>query len=202
MLKAAGDLLAHEGAGALTMRRIADHIGSSTTVLYNLFESKNGILDAMVRAGHEVLRARLEAIPRDLSPFERLVQSARVYRELALEDPARYQFLFGSVIPGYQRTGEATRAAQASFDALAAIVRECQLAAVLTEQADPGFISEILIAAAHGAVSLELSGHFDDPKRADRRFAVLTAASVEPFLPDKPRRSSPRRRAPPPGASR
>jgi hypothetical protein len=34
-------------------------------------------------------------------------------------------------------------------------------------------------------VSLELSGHFDDPEQADERFSVLTRASVLPFLADQ-----------------
>jgi AcrR family transcriptional regulator len=185
VLKAAGELLAAEGAGALTMRRLADDIGSSTTVLYTIFDSKNGILDAMVQAGHEELRARLEAIPGDQPPFERFAESARVYRAFALQDPARYQFLFGSAIPGYRRSQHARAAAQGSFDALADLVLACQRAGIVNRRADPAFVSEILIAAAHGAISLELSGHFDDPGRADERFSVLTDASCAPFLVKK-----------------
>jgi AcrR family transcriptional regulator len=185
VLKAAGELLAAEGAGALTMRRIAEDIGSSTTVLYTIFDSKNGILDAMVQAGHEELRARLEAIPSDEAPFERLSETGRVYRAFALQDPARYQFLFGSAIPGYRRSQDAVAAARSSFDALANVVRVCQRTGIISRSTDAAFVSEILIAAAHGAISLELSGHFDDPRRADERFSVLSAASCAPFLVKK-----------------
>jgi hypothetical protein len=51
-----------------------------------------------------------------------------------------------------------------------------------TARADPQFVSEILIAAAHGAVSLELSGHFEDATRAAERSSVLSAASLQPFV--------------------
>ena len=182
VLKTAGELLAEHGPEALTMRRIATRIGSSTTVLYSVFDGKFGIIDAMVAEGHQALLARLDRIPDDLEPLERLAASGHAYREAGLADPARYQLMFGSTIAGYERRGQALEAAQASFDALAAIVQECIDAGVIKELADPGFVAEILIAAAHGAVSLEIAGHFDDPDRADERFAVLSAASLEPFL--------------------
>jgi AcrR family transcriptional regulator len=182
VLQAAGDLLALEGAGALTMRRIADHIGSSTTVLYNVFDGKHGIIDAMVREGHDALRARLEAIPESGDSFTRLAASATAYRDAALADPSRYQLMFGNAIPGYQPSESARDAARASFEALADLVRDCIDAGVLRKDADAQFVAELLIAAAHGAVSLELSGHFEDPARAQERFQALSAAAVRPFL--------------------
>ena len=185
VLQTAGDVLAREGAGALTMRRIADQIGSSTTVLYALFDGKSGIIDAMVLEGHELLRQRLEAIPRTGAPFERLAATGVAYREAALGDPARYQLMFGSAIPGYQRGEAAREAARSSFHVLVEAVRDCIDAGVFKSSTDPRFAAEILIAAAHGAVSLELSGHFDDPEQADERFSVLTGASVLPFLADQ-----------------
>jgi AcrR family transcriptional regulator len=182
VLQAAADLLALEGAGALTMRRIADHIGASMTVLYTIFDSKSGILDAMSRAGHDALRDALAAIPASDQPLARLAATGTAYREIALADPARYQLMFGNAVPGYQPSQLARDAAKASFDALVAVVRECRKAGVLKRSADPGFVAEILIAAAHGAVSLELSGHFDDANLADERFSVLCGAALAPFL--------------------
>jgi AcrR family transcriptional regulator len=182
VLPTAGDMLAREGPGALTMRRIADQIGSSTTVLYAVFDGKNGIIDAMVREGHNLLRQRLEAIAPSEDAFARLAATAVAYRETALADPARYQLMFGNAIPGYLPSEAAREAARSSFDALVAAVRDCIDAGVFKESTDDRFAAEILVAAAHGAVSLELSGHFDDPARSDERFAVVTSASVQPFL--------------------
>lgn len=182
VLHAAGELLMREGASALTMRRIADHIGSSTTVLYSLFDGKNGIVDAMVRVGHETLRARLLDIPASDDAMGRLAETGRVYRSVALEDPARYQLMFGNAIPGYQPSEAARQARMASFGALVSAVQDVIAAGGFAKSVDPEFAAEVLIASAHGAVSLELSGHFDDGERADKRFAAVTAASVQPFL--------------------
>jgi AcrR family transcriptional regulator len=182
VLYAAGELLILEGTGGLTMRRIADHIGASTTVLYSVFDGKNAIVDAMVQVGHETLRSRLLEIDESDDPLDRLAATSRVYREAALEDPARYQLMFGNSIPSYQPSEGARQAAKASFDALASVVCDAMKAGALTRSADPDFVAEVLIASAHGAVSLELSGHFDEGERADARFAAVTAASLAPFL--------------------
>lgn len=184
VLETAGRLLATEGPAALTMRRIAEEIGASTTVLYGSFAGKNEIIDAMVIEGHNALRARLDEIPRSLAPLDRLAATGRVYREAALADPARYQLMFGSTIPGYEMSPAARAAAQGSFGALEEAVRACIDAGVIKSTVEARFVAEILVAAAHGAVSLELAGHFDDPSRAGERFSVLSAASVRPFLAD------------------
>jgi len=182
VLQTAGDVLAREGAGALTMRRIADQIGSSTTVLYALFDGKNGIVDAMVREGHHLLLERLEAVPRSGDALGRLAAMGDAYRRAALRDPARYQLMFGNPIPGYLPSEAAREAARSSFGALVAGVVDCIEAGVFEKSTEPRFAAEILVAAAHGAVSLELAGHFDSPEQSDQRFAVLSAASVRPFL--------------------
>jgi len=203
VLHAAGELLMREGAGALTMRGLADHIGSSTTVLYSLFDGKNGIIDAMVRVGHETLRSRLLDIPASDDAMARLAETSRVYRVLALEDPARYQLMFGNAIPGYQPSEAARQAARGSFDALVSAVGDAIDEGALARTLDREFVAEVLIASAHGAVSLELSGHFDDGERADERFAAVTAASIQPFLSGRatqspartPRSARARRRA-------
>jgi AcrR family transcriptional regulator len=182
VLQAAGELVAVEGASALTMRRLADHVGASTTVLYTLFDGKNGIVDAMVRSGHVTLRDRLEAIPAARTPMKRLAATARAYREVALEDPVRYQLMFGNAIPGYQPSESARATARSSFDVLKAAVRDCVDAGALARKTDAQFAAEILIAAAHGAVSLELAGYFDDGTRAEERFVALTSAAVQPML--------------------
>ena len=50
------------------MRRLAAALGCTTTVLYTMFSSKQGLIDAMYREGFDRLTARLRAIPPDARP--------------------------------------------------------------------------------------------------------------------------------------
>jgi AcrR family transcriptional regulator len=162
------------------MRRLASALGCTTTVLYTMFVSKQGLIDAMYREGFDRLTARMRAIPSDAEPAERLRQSALAYRENALSSPQLYQLTFGAAAPEHTPGPEAAAAAQAALDTLIEIVEACIDAGVLRAE-DPRFIAEVLTAAAHGAVSLELSHYFWSHAEAEHRYAALTAAAAQAF---------------------
>jgi len=64
VVDAAGDLLRREGPGAVTVRRLAAQVDASTTVIYSLFGSKDGIVAAMFRDGFTNLDNHLTAAVR------------------------------------------------------------------------------------------------------------------------------------------
>ena len=63
MLDAAGALLHSEGPQALTTRRLADAVGTSTQAIYTLFGGKEGIVRAMYREGFDRLEQCLADVP-------------------------------------------------------------------------------------------------------------------------------------------
>ena len=182
MLDTAGGLLLAEGAGALTMRRVAGAVGCSTTVLYTMFGAKEGLADALYREGFERLRRRLEAVPEG-DPLPRLRALADAYRDNALAERGAYGVMFQRAIPGFEPSAASLAVAGASLEVLARAVEAAMDAGVL-RPGDPWAVAEVLWAAVHGAVSLELAGHFADPEVAADRFQTLAAAAVLPFLPD------------------
>ena len=63
LLDAAGALLHAEGPQALTTRRLADAVGTSTQAIYTLFGGKEGIVRAMYREGFDRLEQCLADVP-------------------------------------------------------------------------------------------------------------------------------------------
>lgn len=178
-LDAAARLLTTAGPQALTMRRIATELGASTTVLYSVFGGKEGIADALYREGFERLRRRLEDA-RDQAgtdPAARLAAVGNAYRESALTDRAFYAVMFTNGVPGYVPPPDSVAAGQRSLGVLVDAVADGMAAGVL-RTGDPAAAARVLHAAAHGAVSLELSGHFPDAAAAERCFRALTRAAV------------------------
>lgn len=184
ILDAAGRLLAEYGPQALTVRRVAAEVGCSTTVLYTMFGGKVGLADALYREGFERLTRRLEEAekahdaPED--PVARAAALAIAYRESALADRNYYDVMFGRAILGFEPSQESLAVGDASLGMLADAVREAMDAGVLIE-GDPKAVAEVLWAAAHGVVSLELAGHFT-PEVAQDRYRTLCWAALAPFL--------------------
>lgn len=182
LLDAASRLLLEEGPGALTMRRVAGAVGCSTTVLYTMFGGKEGLADALYREGFERLRRRLEAAGGDPDPLGRLRALGRAYRASALAEPGYYGVMFQQAIPGFRPSAESLVVAGAGLEVLTQAVRAAMEAGGL-RAGDPRAVAEVLWAAVHGVVSLELAGHFADPEVADDRFQTLASAAILPFLP-------------------
>jgi AcrR family transcriptional regulator len=190
LLDAAGRLLVEEGPGALTMRRVAGAVGCSTTVLYTLFGGKEGLADALYREGFERLRHRLEEVPGRGRPLARLGALAGAYRDNALAERPYYGVMFQQAIPRFHPSPASLAAARASLEVLERAVAAAMDAGELVRD-DPRTVADVLWAAVHGAVSLELAGHFPSPEVAAERFHTLASAAATPFIPHSP---TPRRR--------
>jgi len=180
ILDAAGRILTGEGPASLTMRRIAAEVGCSTTVLYKVFQGKEGIADGLFREGFRRLLAELRGVPRNGSLLAWLDGLRWAYRNAALSNPDYYQIMFASPIPSYKPSPEARELSRAAL-AVVADAAEAAMQAGVLEIGDPWAVAETLWAAAHGAVSLELAGYFSDPQTAVERFRQLTQATLNLF---------------------
>lgn len=118
LLAAAERLLQERGAGALSLREVADGAGTSTQAVYTLFGSKEGLLGALGAHAMELLRAGADAVPTTDDPREDLVAGALMYRRFALDHPALFEVAFHRRDPAI-----ALRFQSATDDALVALYR-------------------------------------------------------------------------------
>jgi AcrR family transcriptional regulator len=176
LLQVASQLLAQGGSGELSMRRIAQEAGCSTTVLYNLFGSKQGILDALAQQGFKRLQAAHTALPVIEDTIEQLVAMCRSYRQLALLYPSHYAIMFGS-IPDYEPSYETKAIALGAMHALASVA-QAAIDARRLHADNAEALAMSLWAAAHGFVSLELAKMLPHPAQAE----VLYLAMIRRLL--------------------
>ncbi|MGY5137020.1 TetR/AcrR family transcriptional regulator [Streptomyces nigrescens] len=179
ILDRAISLLVAEGPAALTMRRIATEVGSSTKVLYTMFGGKEGLADALYREGFARLRRAQERVPAAADPLTRLSNLGTAYREHALAEPAYYRVMFEQAVPGFRPSAEALAVAETAFEASTAAVTAC-IDSGAFRPGDAQEIAKILWAASHGAVSLEIAGHFP-PDTAAHRYETLMKAVAQAF---------------------
>lgn len=155
LLDAAGALLTAEGPDALSVRRVAAEVGTSTTAVYSLFGGKPGLLralfvEAFTRFGHH-----LDAVTPTADPLDDIIRLGVAYRASATEDPHLYAVMFGSPIPGFEPQPEDWEQAAGTFSPLLDAVRRGVDSGSL-RAVEPGVIATALWATVHGLVSLEL----------------------------------------------
>lgn len=191
MLDAATRLLTEEGPPALTVRRVADAVNCSTTLLYSLFGGKDGLanelyLEGFARLKQEFINAASQAPAAEsnnagLAPL-RLY--ARVYHDYARRNPSYYMVMFGDAIAGFVPPVESRKQAWESLAALIDAFDVCMKNGTLPPS-NPTAAARLLWAAMHGAVSLELKGYYLKTERADELFnaaveAVLLSLQMNP----------------------
>jgi AcrR family transcriptional regulator len=92
LLDAAERLVAEEGLEALSVRRVAGAVGTTTRAVYSLFGAKEGLVVALGVRAFDLLRAALEALPATGDPVADLVQAGVVvFRRFALQHPALFR---------------------------------------------------------------------------------------------------------------
>jgi AcrR family transcriptional regulator len=154
LLEAASDLLAAEGPGALTVRRIANAAGVSTMNVYSRFGGKDGVVEHLFIEGFRKLASCMNSAGLTDDPIADLAACGTGYRQFATDNPTLYSVMFDRVVPDYVPTVDAQVIAVATLELLAGRVERAMRAGAL-RPADPLQTAALVWATCHGVVSLE-----------------------------------------------
>jgi AcrR family transcriptional regulator len=180
LVDAAERVLVRDGLRGLTVRAVATEAGVATMGVYNRFGNKHRLVAAVLARGFEGLAASIPPDP-GVEPADRLRSCGRNYRRFALAHPQHYEGMFGSGVSPAERAAVADDEllhghGATAFDVLVTEVSRAMDAGVLRRD-DPEETAQVIWAAVHGAVSLELAGvgKVDD---ADATYERLLSALV------------------------
>lgn len=163
ILQAAREIIAEEGAGALSIRGIARRIGYSAPALYEYFSGKEAIAEALFVAGFQQLAVMLGQVA-EADPVVRLHMLGLAYRQFAIAHPQEYSLMFSRPIPEFRPSQGNLNIASTAFAPLQHTFEEGIAAGVIRPmEARTG--ATATWAYLHGLVSLELAGMNgpDDP---------------------------------------
>ncbi len=183
LIEAAAQLLATEGLDALSIRRVASAVGSSTMAVYTHFGSKDDLVRAVVKEAFARLHAELCSVTRTDDPVADLMGTATAYRRNALANAHLYRVMFAinplaltdpvaELPPRGDGPGQRDVGLEA-FGALVEAVARCVEAGEL--DGEPTVLALQVWSSAHGAVSLELAGFLGDD--AEATFVGATTAT-------------------------
>ena len=155
VVRAALDLIGEEGPEGLTVRALARRADVAPMSIYNHFDGKNGVLDAIIIDGFTILASF--AATDLVDPRENLVAGARAYRDFALDYRAHYTVMFLHQFVGYTPSPDTMYVAAKGFEILAGQVLTCQERGIFAGR-NYSDVAQQLWAAVHGYVALEILG--------------------------------------------
>jgi AcrR family transcriptional regulator len=119
LLDAAELIVARSGPHALSVRTVAEEVGTTTRAVYSLFGSKGGLLAQLALRAFEFLRDGLDALPVTEDPAADLIDcGVKVYRPFVIERPSLYRIVFQRVVPGLELSDELRAARAEAFGRL------------------------------------------------------------------------------------
>jgi AcrR family transcriptional regulator len=106
IVDAAWKLAAVDGIGGFSLHGLARELGIRQPSLYEYFDSKHALYDAMFADGNRKLLARLNALELPDDPRDAVKAFIHVFVDFALEDIGRMALLFTRPIPGFEPSAE------------------------------------------------------------------------------------------------
>src|SRR3954453_23743329 len=94
LIAAAARLIATEGLGALTLRRVADEVGTSTMAVYTHFGGMPELRRAVRREGFAKLAARAARVGESDDPVADVAMLGLEYYDHAISDPHLYRVMY------------------------------------------------------------------------------------------------------------
>lgn len=170
LLDAATRVLADEGAKAVSARRLAREIGTSTMAVYTHFGSMDDVFTRLWRRGFARFGAALHEPSLTDDPVADWLAQGWAYRRFALDNPHLYPLMFSEGLRAIHHGDPAdAAAAYSTFEALLTRIQRCADAGRWAVD-DVLSAGETVWATTHGFCSLEVTGYFGltgrDPKAA------------------------------------
>ncbi|GHB50864.1 TetR family transcriptional regulator [Streptomyces cirratus] len=173
--------IAGSGASALSLNAIAKQMGMSGPALYRYFANRDELITELIRDAYRSLADAFADVA-GAGGGPDLGALARALRRWALEDPHRYFLVYGTPVPGYHAPQDITAIAS---EMMSVLLDACAAAGPRPEPAPQARAFEDHLAGRrewagdhpdapspdlrlalafwtrlHGALSLELAGHF------------------------------------------
>ena len=160
LLDAAERIAEAEGAQAITVRRVAEAVGTTTRAVYTVFGSKEALVIALGRRAFDLLRDEIEALPATADPTGDLVAAgATVFRRFAVEHPALFEIGVLKMVPDTELFEGYRDAALEALAGLTARVERLAAAGSLGETA-PRDAVRAFHALCEGLAAMELRSLF------------------------------------------
>src|ERR1700681_1598571 len=155
IVASAWKLAREHGIAGVSLHALAREVGMRQPSLYEYFESKHALYDAMFADGNRQLVDRLDALTLPKDPRAALKKFMGAFVAFALEDPARCELLFERHVPGFTPSPESYALAEEALGRAAKGMNE----AGVTDQGDIDCIVAMVGALMEAQLSNDPGGN-------------------------------------------
>jgi AcrR family transcriptional regulator len=149
IIAAAWKLAQENGVAGLSLHALAREVGMRQPSLYEYFESKHALYDAMFADGNRQLLERLDSLSLPREPRAAAKRFMRTFVDFSMEQRARSELLFQRHIPGFAPSAESYALAEEVLGRAVKIINE----AGVTE---PGDV-DCVVAMVAGIVETQMA---------------------------------------------
>jgi AcrR family transcriptional regulator len=183
LIKAGVEILAKEGIGGLSLRKVAQRAGVSHSAPYAHFPDKQSLIAAISTEGFNQLYAELNSIaalyPDD--PKRQLIESSQAYVRFALTNSDTFKIMFSGVLEKEKEYPAFVEISQRTFKQVVGIVQACQNAGIL-RASQPDIAAVILWGQIHGIIALAMEGQISRTVLEHRSVQDIVAFSIEQLI--------------------
>jgi AcrR family transcriptional regulator len=143
-------LLEERGMEALTMRDVASAVGVRAPSLYKRVRDRSDLIRLILEDVADELTATLDAAASSGDPVADARAMTSAYRKFAHANPVTYSLMFAAQAGGPGATGRSVRSSATFLRTIAELVGQ--------DRALPA--ARVMVAWAHGFITMELAGAF------------------------------------------
>lgn len=175
---AALEILVNEGAGAVTMRRVAAAAGVTAMATYKHFANREALLRAVAGAAYQEVAESWDRRAGEPGFEARLLRLSDDLLDFALGRPLLYSFLITDRRPDANRFPDDFKAGGSpAFTPVIEVVEQGIREGALRDD-DPLEMTLVLTASAQGLIQMYVSGRVDLPEDAFRALFKRTVTRV------------------------
>jgi AcrR family transcriptional regulator len=178
-------MLAADGVGGFTTRKVAEQALTSPPAVYELFGDKAGLVREVFFEGFRLLGDCFSRLPESDDPRADLLRAVEVFRGFARDNPVLTQVMFSRPFADFDPGAAELEAGAATREFIVHRVRRCIHAGIIDgDQVD---IAHGLLALAQGLAMQEAAGWLGSSRASvNRRWNLAVHALLAGLAPASP----------------
>lgn len=187
LIKAGVEILAKEGVGGLSLRKVAQRAGVSHSAPYSHFPDKQSLIAAISTEGFNQLYAELEAAisPYSKNPKKQLLEGVKAYVRFAEENTDTFKIMFSGILEKEKDYPTFVESSSKTFSLVVMVVQACQDIGVLPA-APADLLAVTIWGQIHGIVSLALEGQVTHTVLEQHNVQDVVSFAIEQMLLRQP----------------